>query len=174
MRRFYYSLIILTLLFLSGCSYTDYLKPNYISKVEFNNKYVDYIDKTSQLAADSFQKYEEIIPIEIVSNQQIDVSVLDDRAELMSEHLFLKEELSQFISLDKAQNKKIKQQFDLYFEEFNEFIALYKDVNLFYSAKEYQIDKKLVKEYNDKLAMKYETFLAAHEKFAKVLEEFVE
>lgn len=165
---------IFTSFLLTACGYTEYLKPYYLAKVDFNNKYVDYINTASRLSEESFQKYEEIIPSEVSPNQQLDVSMLEVKASAMTQHLAEKDELSLYISLNKDQDKVVKAQFEPYIEEFNEFIALYKDIYLFYSAKEYQTEGNLVAEYNQKLAMKYETFLSAHEKFAKVLAEYVE
>lgn len=161
--------------FFTACSAGKYFDPNYLNKVNFNNRFVDYINEVGQKVNDSFQKYETVVSDITKKNAKIDFGPMDLVVKDMEKLSEDSKDLKKIKSRDENQEKKVQEEFDKYMKGFSSYLVLYKEVNLFYSAKEYGKDANQANSYNQKLTAEFENFISVHGNFAeKVLPFFAD
>lgn len=165
--------LITFLIVFSGCDFSKYFNPNWLNPVTFNNRFVDFVDEVVVQMEDSYKLYDEKIPSVVKADTTFEVKDFDRFVAEISDLGERGEKMRKLKSRDENQEKIVQKEFELYLKILENYGRIYKDMSIFYAAKEYKERGELVSKYNKDIDQAYQRFSETHTNFVeKVLPSF--
>lgn len=165
LQRYLGAFLLVFLVFLGGCSWTRYFDAKLLTSVNFNNRFVEYVDEVTAAIEDSFEAYKKRVPAVISPDTVVTATELEAYLANLKKLAEKSKDLKKLKSRNQAQETAVHKGFEDYFKALNSYIESYEDVTLFYSGKEYKLRADLGRIFDDNLNQAYDSFSVAHSKF---------